>query len=60
MLLTPFSEKDYQGCFNLKALEKKMITSALRRTKDTARLAALLRKPEIDVVVAIVRHQIAI
>lgn len=58
MILTKYSEKDYQGRFNLKVSEKKLVTSALKRTKETQKLSKLLRKPELDVVVAILKHDI--
>ena len=58
--LTLYTQKDYSGRFNLKALEKKLIVSALKRTKDVVKLAKLLFRSEIEVLVGIIRHQIPI
>lgn len=60
MQLTPYLEKEYSGKFNLKALEKKLVIRALGRTKDVGKLSRLLRIPELDVLVAIIRHRIAV
>lgn len=60
MILTKYSEKDYSGRFNLKTAEKKLIIRALHKTKDVAKLAKILRLPEVEVLVAIIRHQIVI
>lgn len=58
MNLSFYTERDYSGRFNLKAAEKKLMASALRRTKEVAKLANLLKKSEVEVLVGIIKHRL--